>query len=425
MHAYLRHPPPGILYQIIGCVIGIIACLWLFPSAGTGDVGLYTGIMESFRANGIQQLFSCIKEACPGHLWNYPPLYLHILFFSQLIGGSLLTNFLLLKTVIALFYTVSIAIVGYFAFSIRPIHTHPSREILRGVFLGLTGASILINTHGLGYIDIFTYPFIILAFLLMAKHKYFLSGAFFACGFLIKWIPVIMLPLFILHVLRQDKKGLLYFLMGVALPVITTGWSSWGIHFISDYMRSVSVSTQDAYFAAAPTLPWLWTMIFPHITNGLPDNLFIFLDDTTRTAPVLFIYRAFKFAFLGYYLWVIYEFFISTAAKQTIRPLLLASTYTYIGYFFITSGVHENHLMMGVLCALLLAILTPKDKYNWLYRSVDFISAGSMILFYGFSGTPFIHINMDTIALPVTITLLFCSWFIYRVTRLQDDFSEL
>lgn len=414
-------PQRNIFLWIFFSVIGISACIWLFPSPGTGDVGLYTGIIENFRAGGIQQLFSCIKDPCPGHLWNYPPLYLYILFFSQLLGGWLLDNFQLHKTVIALFYAVSMAAIGYFALSVRPKNTNSAIGVLHGLFLGLTGVSIIINTHGLGYIDIFTYPFIIASFLLMAKRNYFLAGLFFACGFLIKWIPVIMLPLFIIHTLQQGRKSLLYFLIGVALPVLTIGLSSWGGSFVSSYIRSAAVSTQDPYFSAAPNIPLLLTLLFPPLANGLPDTLLLFLDEATRSAPVLYTYYTLKAVFLGYYLWIAFTLYRAPHPKHTIRPLLASAVYAYLGYFFLSTGVHENHLMVGVLCALLLALITPSPRAATLYRSIDLVSAGSMMLFYGISGAPFIEINAQKTVFPATVTLLFVIWFIYRITLLKKD----
>jgi hypothetical protein len=422
MLAYLRHPAAPVVYWLIGIVTAVLAAIWLIPSAGTGDVGVYEQIIENFRRNGIAQLSTCITVTCPGHTWNYPPLYLVILFLGQLVGGSLLDNFSLHKMIISLFYGAAMGALAWFSYVTRPHDRSPVRSIIRGLFLGFTGLALLLNSYGLGYIDVYMYPFIILCFVFLHKENYLYSGFLFACGFLMKWMPILMLPLILLYLLRRGVKSLGLFLLGVSIPVLTTGLLSWGYDFVSDYLRGASAISNDPYFAASPTLPWLYTMIFPQQINGLPDSLLIYLDASTKTPAIMMQYTAFKFAFLGYYAWVLYTFHRIAATKRTLRPLLVAATYAYLGYFFIASGVHENHLMIGVLCALLLSVMSV--RHERLYRSVDGMSAISMLLFYGVSGTPFFPVEKASIAYPLFVTVFLTAWFIALVMQFKKQLAS-
>lgn len=419
----LRYRPLRLFLWIMGAIAGIIACIWLFPSPGTGDVGLYEQIIAGFRRHGLAHFYTCITDNCPGHWANYPPLYLLVFYLTQQIGGTIFTTFILEKSVVAIFYAATILLLGYFALIFRPKNITTIDWVLRGIFLSLTGISFIINSISLGYIDSFVYPFIILSLILLSRHKYFLSGIFFACGFLMKWIPILMLPLYILHTHRLGKKSLILFVMGVAVPVYITGVFAWGWNFLPVYIHGLLNAGSDPYFVAAPTIPWLWTMVFPLLIKGLPDNLLIHLNTLTTTPTISFVYFEFKLIFLCYYFWILYQLYKFSPTEQTMRPLLWGAVYIYIGYFFLATGVHENHLMMGVLCALLLTIMHPTTRTLHLYREIDFISAGSMMLYYGISGTPLIPVNTTTIAYPFVVTLIFSYWFIRQASRIQNDLA--
>lgn len=426
MHAYIRQPYLRMLYWITGSFLGILVAVWLFPSPGTGDVGLYQELIERFRTDGSTALVSCITQTCPpAHLWNYPPLYLFIFFAGQLITGSVLTSFFIHKLLIAIFFFGALFLLGYIS---RTQHAGDTTAALsrpmHAVFLGCTGIAMLINTQGLGYIDIFTFPCLILAFYYLSKHAYFWGGVFLAGACLIKFLPVLLIPFFLLFVVRKNAKSLRQFLLGFGGITASVSIFSWGIDIFPVASRIITALTQDPYFAAAPNIPWIWTMLFSPLHIPLSDDLLLYLTEGNTTPILAFMYRVFKLIFLGYYGWVLYRYARTKDTASSVRALLVASVYVYLGYFFIATGVHENHLMIGVFCALLLASMFPQKRYILLYRGIDIASAVSMLLYYGISGRPFFPLTLATLGYPLAVTVLLIIFFVIQLTYMKQHLEQ-
>ncbi len=413
------------LYWITGCFAGLLAFFFLFPSRGTGDVGLYQSLIERFHAGGIAALAECVTQTCPpAHLWNYPPLYLVIFYGGQLILGNVFTSFVLHKVLIAMFFFASVFLLVYLGGRVHQHSAFSLPYVLRAVFLAVTGFSIVLNSQGLGYIDIFTLPFILLVVIFLQRNAFFVSGIFFACAFLVKWLPILMFPFLIIYIYRNGKKSLVEFLLGVSSTVMLISTVSWGTHLIPAYINIFSATTQDPYFAAAPTLPWFWTVLFPELTKGFSDNLLLYINTSSATPPILLMYKTFKFAFIVYFVWLISLNVRMRVTRQSLQSLLVFCVYTYLGYFFIASGVHENHLMLGVYCSLILAVISSHHRHAQLYRRMDSISGVSMLLYYGVSGTPFIPISLRTIAYVTTVGLLLIIFFFFQLTNIRQDLDQ-
>lgn len=163
--------------------------------------------------------------------------------------------------------------------------------------------------------------------------------------------------------------------------------------------------------------------VFPlHIP--LSDDLLLYLTEGNTTPILAFMYRVFKLIFLGYYGWVLYRYARTKDTASSVRALLVASVYVYLGYFFIATGVHENHLMIGVFCALLLASMFPQKRYILLYRQIDIASAVSMLLYYGISGRPFFPLTLATLGYPLAVTVLLIIFFFIQLTYMKQHLEQ-
>lgn len=170
-------------------LVNLLALSFLF-SPGTGDVSIWFTWMHEIASRGMIGGFSHTGT-------DYPPFAFFVL--AGVVGVAqtfAVSQFVVLKCTLLLFLVASAAC--FYAFS---------RNLLLTAALE---ASLILNSMGLGYFDIFFAPFLI-AGLFLLRQRYLTSGFLcYAASCMFKWQPLIIAPfvcLYILSAAREQPAG--------------------------------------------------------------------------------------------------------------------------------------------------------------------------------------------------------------------------
>ncbi len=412
------YSPIKIVLIIILLLVNVVF-IW---SPGTSDVPVWTSFINGIRQSNVDYLFRCITYNCSEAPITYPTLYFLILYiFAKAPMLSSISPFLVVKILIFSFYLLSLVCALIFFWYVgkenKQLHN------IDVVLLFLTQLSLFLNTQGLGYVDILMIPPFILSILWMLKNNFFLGGVFYAISLLVKWQPLILLPMILLYVVKIRRlRGIATFFLGIILgiaPLYVIFPDVVGV-----LLYSLRHALTDQFIAAAPNLPWVaiaalrWlglSSIF-----GFGNQMYIVMTQT-KDIGLLLLYMVFKIVFLGYYAWIMLKFYKRTEYMDNRENFFFALIGIMVGYYILASGVHENHLIIGGVLAFLLYLLHPSTKNRWLFFQVDSVSALGMFIFYGISGVPLLPLTIRGTSVVTIVAIVFVIWFATKVLPINKD----
>lgn len=347
----------------------IILSVIFFNTPGTGDMDIWNTWLDYAEQYGIREGYSMQKDM-------YPPFALILQIGIKKMWPAL-SNFDVLRLANIFFLLISV-------FVIHILYKNGKITILS--FLGL------ILSANLGYLDIEMVPFLILAFYFFSKDKYILSGIFYSFLCLIKFQPLIILPfvcIYFVDIFDADKRKIklnikIKSLVKMAMPAIVIGA---GVCLI--YRRALIKALYNALFTSGYSISpnalnfgWVlqfWLEKFHADIFGPLDNGKIAI---IWSAPK--IYLSFKYIFV--FLYALAAIVMLLNRKKDYKLMLQCSVIGYTAYFLYNSGVHENHLFLGMILMILLYLADP-TKNNY-YRMIMYIVIFNvnLLILYGMSG---------------------------------------
>jgi hypothetical protein len=284
--------------------------------------------------------------------------------------------------------------------------------------------TLTLNSMGLGFIDIYVAPTLILSLWALKARNLLLATVLFSITCLIKWQPVIIAPFVCLYVL--DAKGLedwkqidfKRLLGSVFLPLLSTlalVLSVFGFEPIHALGRALNDPFLSGY---ALNFHWVLTYL---LRTFFPDGLggrvvyhatFITIRDPA-IKPVLG---------LGFYLLYMIAFVAFLRREKTFENLILYSLAGYLAYFTFNTGVHENHLFSALILATILFWIDRSHLSTLATWSL--IANMNLLMFYGLDGTVLKFsqvVGVDlTFLLSVFSVLLFAVFFSHILIPYRD-----
>ena len=276
-------------------------------------------------------------------------------------------------------------------------------------------AVVLLNSVALGYLDIYTAPFLVLSLRALSESRHRWALAWFSVASLVKWQPGLVGPFLLLHVIgtarrptREDARRVARLLapsaavVGVVVLAFGTMPVAWA------FARSMG---HRSLSADALNLGWVITWLQQGATLG-GDALFDRVVYLAR-AP-LWTRLATKALFAIQFVLVVWHYLRRPADfNRTLAHALMGS----LAYLIFNSGVHENHWFVPTLLAVALA---ARDA-TW--RVPALITGGfanlNLLLFYGFSGQGPGDNRVIGIDVTVPLAALAVAFYVWMWTLLR------
>jgi hypothetical protein len=260
-------------------------------------------------------------------------------------------------------------------------------------------AAIALSASSLGYLDVLIAVPLLVALFAVLDERPALSSTALAIACLVKWQPLILLPLLLPIWIEQARKVPVGRLAVAASPLAAicaaTAWWFWPEIWIA-LGQAFAHGTWSAY---ALNLPWLLQLL-----SGMPPQV---MDVPDRAIVAL------RLLFAAVYLPLV------LCAWLTRRSAKTAMVYGLVGfaaYFMLAPSVHENHLFTAMVLALVLWGRDP--SMSWPAIGIALFANINLVVFYGLTGAPpFTHgarFALLTGALSAVAAGAFC-YALYRV----------
>lgn len=299
---------------------------------------------------------------------------------------------------------------------------------------GLLAFSLYLNGVALGYLDTYFAPTLILSLWALQQKRIALFSVLFAVTCLIKWQPLIIAPFLILHAVSistgdpPSARGLAkrwFHLAAPALGIVLGTGALFGYHPIA---ASLDRALQHELLSGnALNFNWLVTwflhVFYPDQYRAITDGIVnaIIIDPSAGWASAI------QLVFILFYLGALWRLFKMRASFAGAIECSLAG---YLSYFIFNIGVHENHLFLATILAVVAAALA-RDKSLRAVLIVG-ISNLNLIAFYGFTGSPLtfspvvgVDVSIIFSAVNVLLFLFFWSDLVLRGAKGSDSISAL
>ncbi|HOX23375.1 MAG TPA: hypothetical protein PLL10_07925 [Elusimicrobiales bacterium] len=357
----------------------------LIPARGTsGDTKIWLKWMSNFALFGLRTGYEANQD-------NYPPFSGVILYLSAMSGEQLgLSSLQSLKLCLLFFLLLSSLVFWLW-----------TRNILATAALQI---AMTLSSMGLSQLDVMFAPPLLAALWALQKRRVCWFAVFYSIACLIKWQPLLIAPFLALHLIRNK---LLYNRPAAYLPpALVVGLAFFlGGHEI---FRCFHLALQHPYLSGnALNLGWVLTYLLrvlaPQSWGGHENNAAAYL--------ISYDWRVHIFPqalFLAAYFAVLVAF---VRAERSFTNLVWYSLAGYLTYFFLNTGVHDNHLfIVVVLSAVLLAL---NRAYATSFCVWSFAANLNLFIFWGVDGgKPGISTSMGiTVIFALLNLILFCGTF--------------
>jgi len=256
-----------------------------------------------------------------------------------------------------------------------------------------------------GYLDVLFAAPLLTALWYLEQERAGVAGAAFALACLIKWQPVIIAPfIFAWFWTRRDWSRLIAFTLA-AVVVVASVLAVFGLPVIVSFAKAV----KDPFISGnALNIPWLVMAALEHLGlwgfglagNGAVANETVSLVNSPF--PVLLAVLALKAAFAVAYGWALMRFVGSKAGS--FGDLILYGLAGFLAFFLLNTGVHENHLFVPALLAVVL--LDHHERPRLVMEGVLALSVANLVLFFGPSGKTLFLAGPAALALDMAAVAL-------------------
>ena len=354
----------------------VLITLSFFHSPGTGDVRFWLQWIETVDTHGPLASFEsregsslgldAVQEAYPPFisLISFCTAKLSYLFATDYFTGLKisLTLFLFLSSFIFWIWTRDFFITTIFHFS------------------------LLLNSVMLVYIDIYFVPTLILSFWALKERNMKVFAIFYSISCLIKWQPIIVAPFILLYILNSKKIAdwkeidLKALSLNVLLPVIIVLIITFSL-FKMPFLKSFTSAVTEPYLSGdALNFGWIMTY-FLHVF--FPDKFGYLIEGEaqyimTTSLKLMFIPKLIFFSFYTI------TFLSFLKQEKSFENLIYYSLIGFLSYFIFNTGVHENHLFMATILALILFFLN-RDYFITSFFII-IMSNVNLLIFFGTDG---------------------------------------
>jgi len=282
---------------------------------------------------------------------------------------------------------------------------------------GLLALSLSLNGVALGYLDTFFAPTLILSLWALQRKRIALFSGLFAISCLIKWQPVIIAPFLILHAVSISTGDPIsahalarrwIHLAAPPLGIIALAVASFGFHPIADSLKRAL--QHELLSGDALNFNWLVTwflrVFYADTYGAAKDGVIeaVIIDPSAGWATAI------QLVFILFYLGALWRLLkLRWSFAGTIECCLAG----YLSYFIFNIGVHENHLFLATILAVVSAAIAPDKRL----RAVVIIGVSNLnlIAFYGFTGsalafTPVVGVDVSIIFAAVNVLLFLFFW---------------
>jgi hypothetical protein len=382
------------LLLALAALVGLL----FIQSPGTPDVGAWLSWTNNALTHGLRVGYATNNDV-------YPPLASVILYCSnQFFSRFNVTNFIAIKLSILFFLWLS----TFFCW----LWTEDLKIVLVLYF------SLLLNSVALGYIDIYFAPSLIVALWMLKERRFVFFSLFYAIACLTKWQPLIIGPFIGVYIMSisnlwKGRLSSIYWIVSqILLPagsVVALTLATFGAGPI---WQAFQLALSDEYLSGdALNLNWIVTYFlhlsspgeFGSLKNGLANYIVLVHD----LGAITLIPRILFFAT---YLVLLLVFI---RGEQTFENLLRHSILGLLSYYIFNIGVHENHLFLGVILAIIL--FWSQQSFRSTAVLIIVISNLNLFLFYGVDGKlhferAFLGIDMS---LPLAFFNVICFLFLF------------
>jgi hypothetical protein len=360
-------------------LLQFVSVLFLTTS-GTSDVKLWLYWIEAFRTHGMRGGYAIVSQE------SYPPFcYLMLIGVDQFARASGITTHLALKISLLLGLWLTTGLFWLI-----------TRNILLTAFLQ---ASLILNSVGLGYLDVYCIPVLLLALWAIQRRRMALGLFLFGAACLIKPQPVILAPFILLYLWRTQTLHL-----KTLAPAALLGAAS-VIVFGRPVIDAALNATANPYLSGqALNFNWILTYVL-NVYLGRPA---LALDQAMILAPSIALLPSKLFS-VGVYGYILY-----LARPDTFTRFLQTTCLGYLAYYTFNTGVHENHL---ALVLVLLAWLAADHQFQRDSLFVALFLNLNLLIFYGFDGQAQKYAPWPY--LDVLLACLWVFWFGLKLTAFQ------
>jgi hypothetical protein len=358
-------------------VVSLLVQFIFINSPGTSDVSIWLSWMEAAWTKGPIDGYSAV--------FDYPPLSYLILAILSFISHALnWSDFSVLKLALIFATTCS-----FFAAFMLTGSVYASICVLLICF---------VNGVLLGYLDVLYAPLLILTFYYLRCSKLSLATLFFSLSCLIKWQPLILFPFLFIYILKKEPVNWVQLLI-IPLLLFACALLVFGTLPFETFKHAISHRT-----LSANALNFMW--LFSVLSNIDPLTSIQKLGNTFApySSKVIFL--------------LMYSCLLLVAYRRTLE---LNSTVYYgilgfLSYYVFNYGVHENHLFVPAI----LAVLFVEKDLHFFYGYTAAMAIINMVVFYGFLGSfdekPDSFYRL-TAALSLLNVIIFTRQFALEMTR--------
>lgn len=346
------------LLLVAGITIGFVR------APGTSDVIHLVVLVKTLDPYGPFTGYSHILD-------NYPPLSIFLMWLSIHLGDAIgIPELVSFKAPVALFGIVASAMVLARARS-------PASTLL--LFLIVTPFGLLY-----GYYDIVYLPFFLLALDAAEGQNWGLAGASLAVAALIKWQPVLLIPVFVIGALRQMKSlGQAAMTALPALLVVAVVAGAFGPGAVFAAFRR---ATWDSYLSGqGMNAGWIVSYVLEVLNVGAlrlqPDGAVAVLirsPDAPAIAVATSVIRGL------FYLFFAASIGVYVAGRPTRQAFMMTALASSMAQFTWNSAVHENHLFVPMVIGFV--AWNAKFLDGFLFLALAALAILDVVMFGGFDG---------------------------------------
>jgi hypothetical protein len=392
-----NYPDKGFGYVMgtllfVSFAVGVTLCLMHAP--GTSDVLYFIQQVKLMGGDGPFLGYRRITIDLPELGQAYPPLSLLAMWLSLHIGSAAgLSDVVSYKLVLALFSVCSPLLL---------LIIDKSANWATILFLIGSPFGLL-----LGYYDVVYLPFLMFALRQAMDDRWKLAGANLMIASLIKWQPVILGPLFLVGLIRSSGAPKQF--IGLVVPAVFIAACVLAAFGLPPIWEAFLRVTRNGFVSGQGfNVGWLLSYLLQATGSGgyrlAPDGSVIAIYTTdlhTGVASLKLILRAIFFAILTASL-VIY--ILGPADRGSFIACAFVCS---LAQFTWNTGVHENHLFVPVIIALVGCGIGIPPIYLTVTAG---LGTFNMLAFYGFGqgfNSTRVFIIDGTVLLSVCSVLLF------------------
>ncbi len=245
-------------------------------------------------------------------------------------------------------------------------------------------ASLLVNNLGIGYLDAYVAPLLVVSLHLLKKEKWPAAFVVLILSSFVKWQPGIFGPFMVAYILarliREARKGwAVPAAVSLGLPAVAIPGILYLV-FGPVLVGTFRYASNNIFISGnALNLNWIYTVLLHALDPGRFGALGAG-EILIQRAPAGFLIAP-KVIF-----WGIYLYFLVRCAMRAVRfaDFLSYAALGYFSYFMFNTAVHENHL---VLLLVPLAFLAHERlRLRWIALAIAIFVNLNLVLFYGVDG---------------------------------------